>query len=498
MNGQMLRTYWAAPALCLVATAALAAAGQTLGPAVVALVYLLVVFVCAMWFGRGPGIVASVCALLGLNYLFTFPYTLVVTSTREGVSLLVFLVVAEATSGLVIRARARQAEAELRAWEASALHAVSFAMTHSTLPEEILRMLPERIVAAVGVPRCAIYLPDGAGSLRLYSSAGRGRVAGPSKAIPAAAVRAFTAREPVKDVGLFVPLGAGTDIVGVLHADFDEPGARSDATQRLLMTLARQMTAVVERLRLWRETAEVEILRKTNELQASLMSAVSHDIRDPLFSIRVAATVLQQKGSVWGEDKRREMLDMINLEASRLSRLVGNLLNLSRIEAGALRPTKESVHLAEVIAQAVNGLQGRLGERGVSIVLPQDLPLIPLDVTQMEDVFVNLLDNAARYSPSGTEIRVTAERRPSEVVVQVENDGPAIPAEAATRIFNRFITGEDRHRRTGLGLAICKALVEAQGGRIWVERPGEPGARLAFSLPLSASTVSAGDRVAPR
>ena len=481
----MFRAYLAALVMCLAVTASMAVVGSTFGAAAVALVYLLVVFLCAMWFGRGPGILASVLAVLGLDYLFTYPYTLLITSIREGVSLLVLLVVAEATSRLVIRARERQAEADLRAWEASALHGVSDAMTLSTLPEEILKVLPERIVAIVGVPRCAIYLPDGAGSLRLYSSAARTvDAADSSEPVPSAAVRAFVTHQPVNDVGLFVPLTVGENIVGVLHTKLGEPGPRSDATKRLLLTLARQMAAVLERLRLWREAAETEMLRKTNELKSSLISAVSHDIRTPLFSIRVATTALQEKRGLWAESTRNEMLDMINAEAARLSRLVGNLLDLSRIEAGVLQPTKERVDLADVIARAKDNLPDRLSQRQVAIVIPKDLPLIPLDATQIEDVLVNLLDNAARHSFSGTEIRITAERRASEIIVQVENEGPAIPPEAATRIFNRFFTGEGRHRSIGLGLTICKTLVEAHGGRIWVERPGEPGARLAFSLPL--------------
>jgi len=142
------------------------------GPAVAALLYLLVVFVIAIRFRRGPGLLTSVLALVGLDYLFAFPYTLGVESIREGVTLLAFLLVAEVTSGLVVRARGKQAEAETRAWESRALYSVSDAMTRSVLPEEALRALPEHIVKIVGVPKCAIYLQDGPATLSVYSSAG--------------------------------------------------------------------------------------------------------------------------------------------------------------------------------------------------------------------------------------------------------------------------------------------------------------------------------------
>lgn len=491
----MYKGYLAALAMCLAATTTMAVVGGSLGPAVVALVYLLVVFVCAIWFGRGPGVIAGVLAVLGLDYLFAFPYTLLITSIREGVSLLAFLLVAQITSGLVIRAREKQAEAELRAWEASALHSVSDAMTLSILPEEILRILPDRIVTIVGVPGCAIYLADGAGSLRRYSSAGVADADSSSPPIPAAAVRAFVAREPVSDAGLFVPLGVGEWTVGVLHANLGVPGARSDATRRLLMTLAIHIAAVIERVRLWREAAEADMLRKTNELKSSLILAVSHDLRTPLFSIRMAATALLKKEVARRVIARRELLKSIDIEAERLSRLVGNLLDLSRIEAGVLRPAKGWHNLREVVARAVDRLSDRVSERRAIVTdIPADLPLVSLDFTQIEDVLLNLLDNARRHSPEGAGIRITAYRLGLEVVVQVENEGPPITAAVSENLFDRFYTGPGSGSSSGLGLAICKGLVEAHGGRIWVERPGEPGARLAFALRLEETPTEVGEQ----
>lgn len=469
---------------CLAATTAMAVVGPSLGPAVAALLYLLVVFVISIWLGRGPGLLASVLALVGLDYLFAFPYTLGVESIREGVTLLVFLLVAEVTSGLVVRARAKQAEAEERSWESKALYSVSDAMTRSAVPEEALQALPGHIVEIVGVPKCAIYLEHDQGALRVYASAGVG--SRPAASIPPGAVDALRTRTPVKRDGLFVPVGVGERIVGVLYVGLGEPGGRSEATERLLETLAIYIGEVIERVRLWRDAAETEMLRKTNELKSSLISAVSHDLRTPLFSIRLAATSLLNTEVARDAGTRRELLRSIDTEAERLARLVANLLDLSRIEAGVLQPVKAWHDLHEVIARAADRLsEPASGPRAVVSEIAADVPLVSLDFTQIEDVLWNLLDNARRHSPQDRAVRVTAHRNGAEVVVQVENDGPAIPAAEAERVFDRFYTVPGAEGSSGLGLAICKGLIEAHGGRIWVERPGEPGARLAFALPVN-------------
>lgn len=340
----------------LVVTAAMVAFRASLQLATVALADLLVVFLCALWYGRGPSLVVGLLAFLSLNYYFTEPvHTFTVASTEDVMSLLVFLFIAEVTARLVTQLRAREADARREAQEAS---------------------------------------------------------------------------------------------------------------------------------RLRREAADAEMLRRTDELKSALLSAVSHDLRTPLASIRIAATGLLRNDVRPDDRTRRELLEMIDAEAGRLARLVGNLLDLSRIEAGVLRPDVEWRDLQEVIARAVDSLHHRLRDHRVVVDVPEDLPLVPLDFTQIEDVLVNLLDNAVQHSPPGTPIRVTAAQRDREVVVQMENEGPPVPVEAADQIFSRFYRAQRDRRGLGLGLAICKGLVEAHGGRIWVERPGQAGARFAFALPL--------------
>jgi two-component system sensor histidine kinase KdpD len=492
----------AKPYLILIAahlalTATTVALRPSLGLATVTLVYLLFVFLCAVRWGRGPSLVASLFAFLTVNFFFTVPYaTLAVASMQDFTTLLVFLVVAEVTSRLVAELREREADSRRKAWEASTLHALSDAVSAATRPGEILRTVASRIVKVLGVRECAIFLPDGEGRLHLHTAVPpEKRQALEAEGVPGSVVGAFTERKPIEqDHALSLPLTVGEKTVGVMHVGPLEGSTRlPEATERLLRTFSGQAAVVIERLRLHHEAAEAEILRRTDELKSELLAAVSHDLRTPLTSIRVAATALQDDARC-GENARRELLEMIDAEAARLSRLVGNLLDLSRIQAGALRPLKEWRDLHEVVGRAVDSLHDRLRDHRVLVAIPEDLPFVPLDFTEIEDVLGNLLDNAVRHAPEGTEIRITARHQRDEVVVQVENDGPPIPVKEAGQIFNRFCTGDTSGRRTGLGLATCKGLIEAHGGRIWIERPGEPGARFAFALPLGEMMATVGEK----
>lgn len=466
-------------------TAALVALRPSLGLATEALIYLLLVFLTAVWWGRGPSLTAGLLSFLALNFFFTEPYhTLAVASPEDVVSLLVFLVVAEMAARLATQLRTREAEARGRAQEASTLYALTHDLSAPTWAETLPRVAA-RLVEVVGVREATIFLADGSGRLALQAAApgdrGAARASDPA---PEPARRAFASGQPVEEGPLLaLPLAVGDRVLGVLQVN-SPPGGRHPL-HPVLRTLAEHLAVLIERLRLRQEAEEAEALRKTDELKSALLAAVSHELRTPLSSIRIAATGLLQEDARADAGVRRELLNMIDAEASRLARLVNNLLDLSRIEGGVLHPVREWRDLHEVTARAVDGLHDRLQQHRMIVALPADLPLVPLDFTQIEDVLVNLLDNSVRHSPEGTTIRVSAVPRGPEVVVQVENEGPPIPVAAADQIFTRFYRGQHDRRGLGLGLAICKGLIEAHGGRIWVERPGDPGARFAFTLPLA-------------
>ncbi|CAA9583111.1 MAG: Osmosensitive K+ channel histidine kinase KdpD, partial [uncultured Thermomicrobiales bacterium] len=216
----------------------------------------------------------------------------------------------------------------------------------------------------------------------------------------------------------------------------------------------------------------------------------SHDLRTPLASIRAAAGSLLQDEIEWDPETRREFAAAIDEEAARLNRLVGNLLDLSRVEGGALHPRKELYPLDALIRAAVERLAGHLAGRRLDIDLPPDLPPVPLDPVQIDQVLTNLLENAIKYTPDGAPIAVMAavDGGGDAVIVSVADRGPGIPPAERAQVFDKFyrLRGNAHAAGTGLGLAIARRLVEAHGGRIWVDDHPGGGARFNLSLPLSA------------
>jgi two-component system sensor histidine kinase KdpD len=277
------------------------------------------------------------------------------------------------------------------------------------------------------------------------------------------------------------------------------PGFRA-VDNRLLLAVAAQLGLAVERERLRREAMETEVLRRTDELKTALLNAVSHDLRTPLASIIASAGSLRQRDVAWTEQDQQEFAEAIEQEARRLNRIVGNLLDLSRIEAGSLRPAADWYDVGALIDDVVGRLRPITAQHRVSVDVPEDLPPVQLDYVEIDQVLSNLIENAAKYSPPGGEIDIAAHRRESEVQIRVADRGPGVPAAAISRVFDPFYridgTGHGdgsgpRPGGTGFGLAVARGLVEAHRGRIWVEnRPGG-GACFTFTLPLHAPLDSA-------
>ena len=239
-----------------------------------------------------------------------------------------------------------------------------------------------------------------------------------------------------------------------------------------------------------------EILRRTDELRRALINAVSHDLRTPLATIIASADTLRQRNVDWSEDERDGFAAGIADEAHRLNRIVGNLLDLSRIEAGALRPDKRSYDLGGLVDEVVGRLRPLTAGHRVVVSVPDDLPPLRLDYVEIDQVLSNLVENAAKYSPAGSEIAVTVRRVDHEAEVEVADRGPGIPAAFLPRVFEPFyrLDGDTRRPQgSGLGLTVARGLVEAHGGRIRAENRAGGGARLVFTLPLPAGHTGGPD-----
>jgi two-component system sensor histidine kinase KdpD len=229
---------------------------------------------------------------------------------------------------------------------------------------------------------------------------------------------------------------------------------------------------------------EAAVARRSDELKTALLRAVSHDLRTPLGTIKASVSSLRQADATYTPEDRAELLAAIEEEADRLDRLVSNLLDASRLEAGALKPHKRPNDLSELIMTVVPRLQTTLAGRQVRVEIPDDLPLVAYDYAQIDQVVTNLLENAATHTPPGAGVVVRAAVDHDSVRAEVVDQGPGIPPRDRERVFEPFERGETRTRGSGLGLTIARGFVEAHGGRLWVEDAPGGGARFVFTLPV--------------
>jgi two-component system sensor histidine kinase KdpD len=267
----------------------------------------------------------------------------------------------------------------------------------------------------------------------------------------------------------------------VLH---DAEFARQD--RALLGTFANQAALAVERAQLQDQAMRTRLLEEVDRWHRSMMGAVSHDLRTPLASIKAAVSSLRRDGADLGQEDQAELLELIEVQSDRLARLVTNLLDMTRIESGALEVRRDLVEFDELVAEALTAVSSLVPPTRVVIEAAPDLPLLDIDHVLACQVLVNLLENAARLSPERSAIRISATPQPGgavpQVAIAVTDEGPGIAPDDQERVFEMF-SQNGGGGRAGLGLAIAKAFVEAHGGRIWVDPHGAPGARLVFTVP---------------
>ncbi len=431
-------------------TAVLHVLRQILDTPLIALLYLLPVGLSASYWGLGAGVIAALAAFLTFNYFFIEPvFTLAVHSPSDLVVLVLFLVVAVVISQLVGRARSGQAAATAREFEATHLYELSISLTGYLDPQSIIRIVCEQIQGILD-NEALEFLASNPETLMLKLPAG-----GPS---------------PDRQPDLTIPLQAGADGLGKIRLWRKTP--ISQAENRLLKTFASQAALALERAHLSEADSRAKVLEESDRLKSALLSSVSHELRTPLATIKAAATSLRSGEVSWDSKAREDLLGAVEDEADHLNLLVGNLLNMSRIEANQLRPERQWNLLSEIVGSVLARLKHTPADHEVEVDIPEDMPLLPVDFVQMEQVFTNLINNSFKYAPAGTTVRISARvEQDSTVRVQVANQGPPVPTQDLERIFDKFhrITSADRVTGTGLGLSICKGIIEAHEGHIWAE-----------------------------
>ena len=288
---------------------------------------------------------------------------------------------------------------------------------------------------------------------------------------------------------LFLPLRTGSGPVGVIGIDRDEPGPMlTPDERRLLDALIDQAAVAIERVSLARGLAEARVLAETELLRAALLTSISHDLRTPLASIIGTVSSLRAYADKYDAGDRDELLATLQDEAERLNRFVANLLDMTRLEAGAIDLKLDSVDIAEIVGVALERAGSVLVRHRIEVTIVPDLPMMRLDAILFEQVLFNLLDNAAKYAPPGSRIDIRARRDGDVVVMEVTDEGPGVPSGDLEHIFDKFyrVQAQDRRRAgTGLGLAICRGFIEAQGGRIQAQnRSDRSGAVFTIRIPV--------------
>jgi two-component system sensor histidine kinase KdpD len=284
----------------------------------------------------------------------------------------------------------------------------------------------------------------------------------------------------------FLPLRGSRGKVGLLGIKRGAPQNFDPGQLQLLETFAAQVGSALERVQLAETAQRAEVEIETERLRSSLLSSVSHDLRTPLGVITGATGTLLQHEAYLLPEARRDLLQSAHEEAERLNRLVGNLLDMTKLSSGTLRPNKEWHPLDEVVGVALDRVDSRLDGREVTVVLPDDLPPLPMDAVLIGQVLINLLENVIKYTPPRTAIEISARATPSAVEIAVADRGPGIPSHERAHIFDKFYRIEPNRSDggAGLGLAICRGIVESHGGRIWVDDHAGGGAVFRFSIPL--------------
>ena len=459
-------------------------------------IFVLPVLVSAIRFGLWPSVVAGLLGFGIFKFFFTEPrLTFSISSTQDFFTLLSYLFVAMLTGNVAARTR-EQAEASRQAARRTAkLYDFSRRIAAAASRDDVLWAVVHHVAATLSCRSLAL-LPGADGGLEI--AAGYPPEDHLTDAAIAASDWAWRHGKPAGwksdtlplSEWLFMPLRTATGPVGLLGVAFDDADSSLMPEQRrLLDAVADQAAVAIERTNLATSIEDARIMTETEQLRSALLSSISHDLRTPLVSIIGSATSLTTFGDSLSEENRRELLETVLEEAERLNRFVQNLLDMTRLGYGALKPKRDWVDLNDVVGSAIERLKAALAPYQVTTEVKEGMRLLYADPILIEQVMVNVLDNAAKYSHTGGAIRIRAFERGDSVVIQVIDKGPGIPEREREMIFDMFYrvkAGDNRIAGTGLGLAICRGLMQAHGGTI-VALPGDygEGACIEMTLPIA-------------
>lgn len=489
----------------LVATGALALLTAALAPLLderhivdVAMLYLLVTLLIAARWGYGAGIFSATAADLLVNFFYVPPlHRFTVQEPVNLAGLGIFLAVALFGAFMLSRLRAQAANARARERETSVLLGATREIAHAATPRQALDRLSEVIARAVGARGCAVLAGD---PLRVVGATidapsalaptrdelaicGEAlRTGAPARLSP---VLAGKRKGPNRGAAFYFPLPGSTPAVLRLSGELSAGIVHG----QLLQALGNEASIAFERLRLAREAERVLSLQRADELKSALLSSVSHDLRSPLTAIKAAASSLRDESVDWSSEDRRSFLETIESQTDRLTTTVSNLLEMSRIEGGAVRPTIEAIEVGPLFEELILATVAAAHGRHVTSCAASGL-WVKADYGLLQQALANLVENAAKYSTPGGPIALEAAPSPGRVTLSVRDSGPGIPPEDLPHLFEKFYRGKSAGavKGTGLGLSLVKAMVELCGGSVSVEST-EQGTRFTISLPSAVPPV---------
>lgn len=492
--GSRLNYLWAT-GVVLICTGISAILSRQLAPTNLAMIYLLGVVAVALWLGRGPSIFTAIISVAVFDFCFVPPrWTFAVGDTQYVFTFLVMLITGLIISTLTGRVQFQAESARRRERRTAALYAIGRELTATQSREQIAKIAVQHVMAAVDV-QATVLLPDkdqklvafgqnlNDTSLNIHSEAvakwafDHGQTAGRG-----------TATLPGSQ-GLYLPLQTSRKSVGVLgviplsskSVDFDQI--------HLLEAFAGLIALALERAELEAEADQVRLDIETERMRSSLLSTVSHDLRTPLSIIIGAGSTLLEGEQTLEPKLRRELITSIIDESERLNRLVANLLDMTRLQAGALEVRKQWQPVEEVVGATLARLSRQLADHPVTTNIAADLPFVPLDDLLIQQVLINLLENAVRHTPAGTPVEISARRETDSIVIEVADRGPGLPQGELNRLFEKFYQPATSKNRigAGLGLAICRGIVQLHGGKIEAANHPGGGAIFRFFLPLDGT-----------
>ena len=474
--------------------AALCVAGITLvgyrwlhlNPTTLALAYLLgVLGISASW-GLRQAVFMSVIATLAFNYFFLPPIgTFTIADPQNWIALFAFLVTAVTASELSERARRGARSAIERRQELERLYAFSQLLLSSDSPAELLNLIPRYIVDSFGIRSAALWLSSRADVYR----------SGPaidgleSSDLQLICVRGEPRIDAVHQLA-FMPLRMGMRVVGCMGV------AGSLLSRQTLEAIGSLVAITIERAGAVEKLSRAEAARESEQLRSVLLDSVTHEFRTPLTAIKASVTSLLGSSSHSPDghspdghspEERQELLTIINEESDRLNRLIGEAAEMAQLDANKVEFRFESAPIGNPIAEALDELKQLLVQHPVEVRIPAELPNARMDTAHIKEVMVHLIENAAKYSPAGAPIRITAEARNQTLTVNIADRGPGIDDFEQSLVFEKFYRGRNQRVQvhgTGMGLAICKAIVEAHGGHLGVTSQLGHGSVFYFSLPL--------------